>query len=148
MEMEASFDGLLTPLIHWKIHNSFLLSSLLELFFHCATLTTFSCKSLTDFFFQLIQSTRRREPEVALDFAFDRHEGKEFTAVIRKIHRHFRFHFRGNCARVVSLTAVWGKRLRGQATLGREWNSCLFLTSRFLSGLQTKLTPLSSTEAS
>ena len=48
----------------------------------------------------------------------------------------------------MSVTAVWGKRLRGQATVGREWNACLFLTSRFLSGLQTKPTPLSCTEVS
>ena len=60
--------GNLKIVFHWV--------SQLELFFHSAIFTTFSYKSLTDFRFQLLQSTRQRKPEVALDFAFDRCEGK------------------------------------------------------------------------
>ena len=51
----------------------------------------FSYKSLTDFRFQLLQSTRQRKPEVALDFTFDLCEVFPFTAVKRKFQRHFRF---------------------------------------------------------
>ena len=60
--------GNLKIVFHWV--------SQLELFFHSAIFTTFSYQSLTDFRFQLLQSTRQRKPEVALDFAFDRCEGK------------------------------------------------------------------------
>ena len=65
--------------------------SQLELFFHNAIFTTFSYKRRTDFRFQLLQSTRQRKPEVALEFAFDRCEGKDFTEVKRKIQCNFRF---------------------------------------------------------
>ena len=75
--------GNLIIVFHWV--------SQLELFFHSVIFTTSSYKSLTDFRFQLLQSTRQRKPEVALDFVFDGCEGKEFTAVKRKIQRYFRF---------------------------------------------------------
>jgi len=55
--------------MYWKFDNCY------PLRFPAATfLTEPSYKSLTDFRFQLLQSTRQRKPEVALDFAFDRCE--------------------------------------------------------------------------
>ena len=46
--------------------------SQLVIFSHSTIFITFSYRSLPGFLFKLLQSSRRRRPEVALDFAFDR----------------------------------------------------------------------------
>ena len=61
--------------MRWKFDNCYPLSFPARTFFHSAIFITFSYKSLAHFRFELLQSSRQRKPEMALDFAFDRFEG-------------------------------------------------------------------------